>query len=335
MLSAPARTIAGTPLTGVYQRHPKQGRGEYLRKWPVPSVPFVAVAVACARAAKRAEPVAKESQKGKRGKATAAKVKVKPATPQAEEALEAKQSAEKKSKVLKQLLGMGLAAPSPEPPELPVPTVPATVQMPPLPTVPTVPKESKASTVEAIAAATEAALLAGELLRKGEEWQSAAQREVRHHFEDADAWTWDLGKASSDKDAVVSLFAEHQGESIAVLFDPWRDELFTAVSGTDLKEALVGTESSQDLESSWSQLRGLYYLGPPRSRGVRILENPEIGHAWVAAGRLGAFFSLTTSNAGSLLVHEAGGLEDQGVSALSSDLRDQVVEALREAKVWK
>ena len=38
---------------GVYQRHPKQGRGEYLRKWPVPSVPFVAVAVACARAAKR------------------------------------------------------------------------------------------------------------------------------------------------------------------------------------------------------------------------------------------------------------------------------------------
>eukprot|EP00913_Durusdinium_trenchii_P005441 g5072.t1 len=87
--------------------------------------------------------------------------------------------------------------------------------------------------------------------------------------------------SSSLRSAVVVL-----SESIAVLFDPWRDELFTAVSGrgaelngqrleisegTDLKEALVGTESSQDLESSWSQLRGLYYLGPPRSRGVRAL----------------------------------------------------------------
>eukprot|EP00913_Durusdinium_trenchii_P000459 g419.t1 len=197
-----------------------------------------------------AEKKSKESQKGKRGKATAAKVKVKPATPQAEEALEAKQSAEKKSKVLKQLLGMGLAAPSPEPPELPVPTVPATVQMPPLPTVPTVPKESKASTVEAIAAATEAALLAGELLRKA---RSREGLRLLFQFKGSVFPKAFLFALPSVVLAALLLFLSDNAEEfkeINIAADLSKGQVWTALTGS--LGLLIGFRTSQSLNRFWA-----------------------------------------------------------------------------------
>eukprot|EP00435_Cladocopium_sp_Y103_P009261 s4908_g2.t1 len=184
----------------------------------------------------------------------------------------------------------------------------------------------------------------------GQDWQSEVQRELRHHLPDAELWSWETGEASCDEDASVSLFAESEGSQIAVILDPWRDELFTALSGAGaevngepmdcaagdaLQDVLVGTASSADTETSWQQLRGIYYLGPPRSRGVRILQNASLGHAWVAAGRLGSFFSINSSKAGALLVKEAGGAEGGGLSAANSSLRQQVAEVLQEADVLK
>jgi len=188
------------------------------------------------------------------------------------------------------------------------------------------------------------------MLQQGQDWQSAVHRELRHNFPDADLWNWETGETSCEQDAAVSLFAELEGaSSIAVVFDPWRDELFTAVNGGgaelngqalhptagSLKDVLVGTASSSDEECSWPQLRGIYFLGPPRSRGVRVVENASIGHAWVAAGRLGAFFSLKTSRAGALLVEEAGGKEQRGLSASKSSVWQEVSEVLQEAEVLK
>ena len=108
------------------------------------------------------------------------------------------------------------------------------------------------------------------------------------------------------------------------------------------------------IEKVLCHLRGLYYM-LPWSRGVRVFEDC-IGHAWVAAGRLGGFFSFVPSRAGHLLaalkvlfvsflwrvkdihkkskdfkrifaeVKEAGGVEEEGISAQSSNLRAQMLE---------
>ncbi|CAL1146702.1 unnamed protein product, partial [Cladocopium goreaui] len=211
--------------------------------------------------------------------------------------------------------------------------------------------EPSSRAVEALAAATEVALVCGQMLRQGKDWQSEVDRELRHHLPDVKSWSWEIGEACRDEDATVSLFAESEGSEVAVILDPWRDELFTALrgggaemncerltcaAGDALEDVLVGTASSADTEISWPQLRGIYYLGPPRSRGVRILQNASLGHAWVAAGRLGSFFSVKSSRAGALLVKEAGGdFQEGGISAANSSLRQQVEEVLQEAEVLK
>jgi len=126
----------------------------------------------------------------------------------------------------------------------------------------------------------------------------------------------------------VSIAVQHRGvTSHAVVYDPARNELFTASRGGGaflndrrirvtrcprLKEALVGTgfpfKELQHLDRYVRQLRTLM----TSSAGVRRAGAAALDLAYVAAGRLDAFWEMGLSPwdmaAGALLIQEAGGL---------------------------
>lgn len=136
---------------------------------------------------------------------------------------------------------------------------------------------------------------------------------------------------------VVSMSAsiKSQGPSrqLGIVYDPFRDELFTAVSGHGaelngaplrisasqkvsssvfLKNTLVGAHPTANPNFSRICLQALYMLGVPASAGVRVFGSTAQSLAWLACGRLGAFFVCGgchdgCSTAGALLVQEAGG----------------------------
>ena len=126
----------------------------------------------------------------------------------------------------------------------------------------------------------------------------------------------------------VSIGVQHRGAlAHAVVYDPGRNELFTASRGggaflndrrirvskcTHLKDALVGTgfpfKELSRLDLYAKQLRTLMQ----GSAGVRRAGAAALDFAYVACGRLDAFWEMGLSAwdmaAGSLLVQEAGGL---------------------------
>lgn len=126
----------------------------------------------------------------------------------------------------------------------------------------------------------------------------------------------------------VSIALEHKGVlTQAVVYDPWKNELFTASRGrgafvddrrmrvskcTQLAEALVGTgfpfKELERIDLYMRQLRAL--MGG--CAGVRRAGAAALDLAYVAAGRLDAFWEMGLSRwdmaAGALLIQEAGGL---------------------------
>lgn len=126
----------------------------------------------------------------------------------------------------------------------------------------------------------------------------------------------------------VSIALEHKGIlTQAVVYDPAKNELFTASRGrgaflddrrmrvskcTQLRDALVGTgfpfKEMEQLERYLRQLRTLMC----ESSGVRRAGAAALDLAYVAAGRLDAFWEMGLSPwdmaAGALLIQEAGGL---------------------------
>ena len=126
----------------------------------------------------------------------------------------------------------------------------------------------------------------------------------------------------------VSIGVQHRGAlAHAVVYDPGRNELFTASKGggaflndrrirvskcTHLKEALVGTgfpfREMTRIDLYSRQLRALM----EGSAGLRRAGAAALDFAYVACGRLDAFWELGLSAwdmaAGALLVQEAGGL---------------------------
>jgi len=126
----------------------------------------------------------------------------------------------------------------------------------------------------------------------------------------------------------VSIALEHKGTlTQAVIYDPSKNELFTATRGrgaflddrrirvskcTQLADALVGTgfpfKELGRIERYLGQLRTLM----TESSGVRRAGAAALDLAYVAAGRLDAFWELGLSPwdmaAGALLIQEAGGL---------------------------
>lgn len=131
----------------------------------------------------------------------------------------------------------------------------------------------------------------------------------------------------------ASIKAQGPSRQVGIVYDPFRDELFTAVSGHGaelngaplrisasqkvtssdfLKNAVVGAHPTADPHVSRICLQALYMLGVPTSAGVRVFGSTAQSLAWLACGRLDAFFACGgchdgCSTAGSLLVQEAGG----------------------------
>lgn len=126
----------------------------------------------------------------------------------------------------------------------------------------------------------------------------------------------------------VSIALEHRGRlDQGVVFDPIRQELFTASRGAGarlddkrirvsrragLEGALLGTgfpfRGDYDLDTYLATLRALV----PRSGGVRRAGAAALDLAYVAAGRLDGFWEFGLEPwdmaAGVLLIREAGGL---------------------------
>ena len=126
----------------------------------------------------------------------------------------------------------------------------------------------------------------------------------------------------------VSIGLEHRGVlTQGVVYDPGKNELFTASRGrgaflddrrmrvskcAQLKDALVGTgfpfKELSRLDLYMRQLQTLM----TSSAGVRRAGAAALDLAYVAAGRLDAFWEMGLSRwdmaAGALLIQEAGGL---------------------------
>ncbi len=149
---------------------------------------------------------------------------------------------------------------------------------------------------------------------------------------------WSVSIAVEDSDGWVS----------AVVYDPTREETFAATRGGGAtlndhtinvsdslvpERALVGTGFSYGVEARAVQARAVDTL-LTRVRDVRRAGSAALDLAWVAAGRLDAFYEVPLKiwdrAAGELLVTEAGGMitqlepiagsDDTGVLASSPDL---------------
>jgi len=124
----------------------------------------------------------------------------------------------------------------------------------------------------------------------------------------------------------VGEAAERRWEVVVgVVVDPFREETVTATLGggctlngspvrvgvEPLADAVVATGFAPTEASLAPMVRGIAAVGA-RARTVRMLGSAAIMLAWVACGRLSAYFEADLnawdSAAGVLLVREAGGL---------------------------
>ncbi|KAL1524660.1 hypothetical protein AB1Y20_019546 [Prymnesium parvum] len=148
-----------------------------------------------------------------------------------------------------------------------------------------------------------------------------------------DEWLWVVDPidgttnfASGMPLATVSIALAFRGEVVVgVVYDPYRDELFCAATdrpttindlpvrvsdALELGDAVVAAGSPPDPRSLAPSLRAVVALSP-QVRTVRMLGSAALMMAWVAAGRLTAYFEPDLNSwdtaAGSLLVRQAGG----------------------------
>jgi myo-inositol-1(or 4)-monophosphatase len=152
--------------------------------------------------------------------------------------------------------------------------------------------------------------------------------------------------------------ADGEGPVLACIYDPCRDELFTAVRGqgarldgrpiqvsrlATLDGAVIGIGLSTLPERRTATLRQLPLL-VPHARSLRLLGSAALDLAYVAAGRFDAVWYLSLDDwdvaAGRLLVTEAGGaisdLEGRplldarmGIIASNGCLHSTMIRALR------
>jgi myo-inositol-1(or 4)-monophosphatase len=125
--------------------------------------------------------------------------------------------------------------------------------------------------------------------------------------------------------SVVSIGVAYRGEvKVACIYDPYRDEIFTAVKGqgaflngrkssvssVSIEDAVIGVGVSCSPEAYVPEIRVLSAL-LPRCRTARNLGSACLHLAWISAGRLDAYYELDLNSwdlsAGFLLIQEAGG----------------------------
>ena len=165
--------------------------------------------------------------------------------------------------------------------------------------------------------------------------------------------------------SAVSIGITHAGERMgAVVYDPFRDELFTAWRGEGamlngqrmrtscvetLAEAVLCACSPHRPAAMAPALRSIAAV-MPRARSVRILGSGVLNFAWVACGRLAAYWEPELapwdSAAGTLLIEEAGGtvsdmdgspyvLSTRAVLGCASGIHHELQQTLAEAEAVK
>ena len=124
---------------------------------------------------------------------------------------------------------------------------------------------------------------------------------------------------------VIIAYCEKGVCTFGLIYDPFSDEMFTAWRGkgtymngnkvsvdniTDMRDAVLCTGSPPNLDSLQGCLNAQIALSS-QCRTMRVLGSAAINLAWVACGRLSAYFETDMNvwdvAAGSLLVEEAGG----------------------------
>ncbi|MEK0428315.1 MAG: monophosphatase [Pseudomonadota bacterium] len=126
----------------------------------------------------------------------------------------------------------------------------------------------------------------------------------------------------------ISIALQHRGQiTQAVVYDPTRNELFTATKGAGafmndkrirvakrdkLADALIGTGFPYSDLSTLDEYVKMFHLMTQKSAGLRRPGAAALDLAYVAAGRLDGFFEKNLKPwdmaAGALLVSEAGGI---------------------------
>lgn len=170
--------------------------------------------------------------------------------------------------------------------------------------------------------------------------ESVGSRRVMDELLATPGWLWIVDPidgttnfvAGQPMSAVSIGVAEGGVLRVGVIYDPHRDELFSARLGKGatlngrpivvgqraqtLAQAVVASGVPPNPRSAAPCLRALTRLAPPVARTVRILGSAAINFAWVACGRLDAWFEPDLgpwdSAAGALLAREAGGRVTDG-----------------------
>lgn len=170
--------------------------------------------------------------------------------------------------------------------------------------------------------------------------ESVGSREAMDELLASPGWLWVVDPidgttnfvAGQPMSAVSIGVAEKGVLRVGVIYDPYRDELFSARLGDGAKlngepisvgqrakrlsEAVVASGAPPNPKSAAPCFRAMTQLCPPVTRTVRILGSAAINFAWVACGRLDAWFepdlSPWDSAAGAVLVREAGGRVTDG-----------------------
>jgi len=126
----------------------------------------------------------------------------------------------------------------------------------------------------------------------------------------------------------VSIALQHNGRlEVAVIYDPLRDELFTAIRGggaqlndrrtrvskaKGLDGTLIGTGFPFKDQTHIDAYLGMFKTLLPRTAGIRRAGSAALDLAYVAAGRLDGFWEIGLKPwdmaAGILLIQESGGI---------------------------
>mmetsp|Transcript_975 Transcript_975/g.2509 ORF Transcript_975/g.2509 Transcript_975/m.2509 type:complete len:168 (+) Transcript_975:222-725(+) len=160
-----------------------------------------------------------------------------------------------------------------------------------------------------------------------------------------------------------SVAVAYKGEVVAgAIYDPHRDELFTAMKGcgahmngeqifvgeeNSLSEAIIAMGSPPGEESMEMSIRGVVKL-MPLARSLRMIGSAALMLAWVANGRFTCYWEHDLSSwdvsAGALLVREAGGqmtdlegnewsLTRRKICATNKRIHSEILQALKEADI--
>jgi myo-inositol-1(or 4)-monophosphatase len=145
--------------------------------------------------------------------------------------------------------------------------------------------------------------------------------------------------------SAISIGVAYRGElQVAVIMDPFAGEIFSASKGCGAycnfaqmrvgeeatgEESVVVTGYGATAESADAMIKGMKALTALPVRSIRMLGSAAIMLAWVAAGRLTAYYECDLNSwdtaAGALLVREAGGEMTDLVTGEAYSLRTRAI----------